>query len=516
MRLAYLRVAEPSLQALLRSDPELAAQPLIVTDGKERTPSVIAVNSHARTLGARVGLTVAQARAVAPELVVRARSPALERAAQDALEDLAASFSPRLELRAPGEIVLDVGDLGRLFDGEEQIAAALWTGARKLGLDAQVGIAGNRETARIAATLGEDVQVVPPGREAAFLARLPVALLQPGDEAAVNLSRWGVRTIGELASLPARGLGLRLGVDGVRLARVARGEADDPLVPRPDPVVFEEGVDLEWPVDNVEALLFVSRRLVDHLLERLSCRALAVDSLELILKLDRAFVDASARAGAALDVRKVVVGAATREAATLLTLTRVALESEPPRAPVTTLIVRAHPAHTRAAQLGLFEPSGPSPDKLATLLARLHALAGEGRVGAPALVDRHLPDAFGVEPFQPPPAGSTLRAPAGSTLRAPADSTLRAPSGTRRLALHAFRPPRSAEARLDRGRIRYLAAEGLAGQVIQSAGPFRVRDGWWQSPVDRDYFDVELSDGAFYRIFQDRRTGTWHVDGCYE
>jgi len=509
-----LRTAEPALQAILRSDPDLAAQPLIVSDGKEHTPAVIAANSQARELGAHAGLTVAQARAVAPEVTVRARSTALERAAQDALEDLAASFSPRLELRAPGEIALDVGDLRRLFDNEEQIGTALWHGARKLGLDAQVGIAGNRETARIAATLGEGVQVVPQGREAAFLARLPIALLQPSEEAASNLVRWGVRTIGELANLPLRGLGLRLGSEGARLARIARGESDDPLVPRPEPVLFEEGVDLEWPVDNVEALLFVSRRLIDNLLERLACRALAVGELELVLKLDRAFIDVNARAGAGIDVRKVVVGAPTREASTLLTLTRVALESAPPTAPVTALIVRARPAHSRAAQLGLFEPAGPSPDKLAALLARLHAMAGEGRAGAPSLIDRHLPDAFAVVPFAP-----SVRGQAARPVERSASSILveRSPQmGSRRLALHAFRPPRPAEARLDRNGLRYLTAEGIAGQVVHSAGPFRIRDGWWQTPVERDYFDVELSDGAVYRIFQDLRTGAWHVDGCYE
>jgi protein ImuB len=499
VRVAYLRVADPPLQAILRSDPDLAAQPLIVSDGKERTPAVISANLHAQKLGARAGLTVAQARAVAPEVIVRARSLALERAAQEALEDLAAAFSPRLEPRSPGEIVLDIGDLRRLFDTEEQIATALWNGARKVGLDAQVGIAGNRETARIAATLGEGVQIVPPGREAAYLARLPVALLQPSEEVALNLQRWGVRTIGELANLPSRGLGLRLGSDGVRLARVARGQSDDPLVPRPDPIVFEEGIDLEWPLDNVEALLFVARRLVDNLLERLTWRALAVSELELVLKIDRAFVDVGAAAGAGLDIRKIVAGAPTREAATLLTLTRVALESAPPGAPICGLTVRARPGHTRASQLGLFEPTGPSPDKLATLLARLHALAGEGRVGAPALVDRHLPDAYAVATFAPP-----------------SHAAERPDSSGRRLALHAFRPPRPAEAHLDRGRLRYLTADGLAGQVVHTAGPFRVRDAWWQSPVLRDYFDVELSDGAIYRVFHDLHTGAWHVDGCYE
>src|SRR5206468_3597713 len=104
-----------------------------------------AVNDAAARIGVRAGLTVAQAQAVAPEVIVRARSPELEKSARAALEDLAASFSPRIEPgstdRRDGEISLDVADLGKLFDREEQIATAIWMAARKLGFHAQVGLA---------------------------------------------------------------------------------------------------------------------------------------------------------------------------------------------------------------------------------------------------------------------------------------------------------------------------------------------------------------------------------------
>jgi hypothetical protein len=32
----------------------------------------------------------------------------------------------------------------------------------------------------------------------------------------------------------------------------------------------------------------------------------------------------------------------------------------------------------------------------------------------------------------------------------------------------------------------------------------------------RDYWDVELSDGALYRIYRDRKTGAWFADGIYD
>src|SRR5262249_41511809 len=148
------------------------------------------------------------------------------------------------------------------------------------------------------------------------------------------------------------------------------------------------------------------------------------------------------------------------------------------------------------------EPAGPSPDKLASTIARLQALVGDARVGAPVVLDRHLPDAFTLERFDAP----RLKAP----LPRPADGDARPPS------LPPPRPAVRAEARLDRGALRYLAGQGIGGQVLAAAGPFRVRDGWWQLPVTRDYYDVHLSDGAIYRVFHDLAHDSWHIDGCYE
>jgi protein ImuB len=295
---------------------------------------------------------------------------------------------------------------------------------------------------------------------------------------------------------------VRLGNEGARLARIARGQETTPLFPMPEPLVFEEGIDFDWPVETVEPLLFIVRRLLENLTARLGCRALASGDLGITMKL-------SPRGR---DVRTVPVAAPTRDVGTLLALVRLALETSPPGNAVDGIKLRTAPARTRPAQLSFFEPAGPSPDKLASTLARLSALVGQDRVGAPALVDRHLPDAYTMQPFNAP----RLAAHKAASVPAPVSAVKVAASDARPLALHSLRPPLEAEARLDRGQLRYLAGQGIGGQVLAAAGPFRVRDGWWQLPLVRDYYDVELSDGAIYRVFHDLQKGSWHIDGCYE
>src|SRR5207244_1893776 len=99
------------------------------------------------------------------------------------------------------------------------------------------------------------------------------------------------------------------------------------------------------------------------------------------------------------DQRTVPLAAPTRDVKTLLTCLRVALEARPPRAAVERVALAAVPERVRAAQLGLFSPAGPSPERLATTLARLAALCGPERVGAPAVLDSHRPGAAAVAPF---------------------------------------------------------------------------------------------------------------------
>ncbi len=61
------------------------------------------------------------------------------------------------------------------------------------------------------------------------------------------------------------------------------------------------------------------------------------------------------------------------------------------------------------------------------------------------------------------------------------------------------------------------AVPRIQGLVRVAAGPWSLEEGWWTAePVERDYWDVELSGGGLYRIFRDRTTGEWLADGMYD
>ena len=77
--------------------------------------------------------------------------------------------------------------------------------------------------------------------------------------------RWGLRTLGDLAALPSDDLAARLGRQDLDWQRLARGEDARPLVPAVPEERFEQTLELEWPIEELEPLSFVLGRLMEAL-----------------------------------------------------------------------------------------------------------------------------------------------------------------------------------------------------------------------------------------------------------
>lgn len=503
MRIACLRVPDLPLAARLRAEPELAGAPLAVTADEGLRAEIVSVCAAAARQGVRAGQSVAQARTCCADLVLRARAPALERAARGALRDAALSFSPRVEEAPPAagtcaaEAVcfLDASGMGRRFRSEAGFAAALAARAHGLGLPALVSIASSRAAARLAARAsGEpgEVRVLVAGQEAAWLAPLPVDLADPSDDLAEALTRFGIRRLGDLARLPARALATRLGPQALRLTKLARGESDTVPIEVVPPAGFEEAIELEASLERLEPLAFVLRGLLGRLLARLEARGLACNDLDLDLGL----------AEGGHEARHVGLAAPTTDLRALLRLACLALEARPPRGAISSVGVTTIGAAVRADQLDLFRPAGPAPARLGHTLAELESFCGTGRIGAPALSDSLRADAFRIEPF--PLTRASLRV-AGGSQPVPAQ------------ALRALRPPVAARVRTAREAPRWLHSTVASGAVLDCAGPWRTTGGWWSSErFAHDHYDVRTSDGVVSRLRHDRIRRSWHVDGVYD
>ena len=533
MPLACLYVPLFPLAARLRSEPELKGGAVVVCEGNGSAARVVAATKKARRAGIEAGMTLPQARAILPKLVARGRDRACEDAAIEALLEVAETFSPRVEDAGGGVVYLELdghpalasphprplpplGGEGNSKDGgaSSSLARDILRSAERASLPARVGVAASKLAARVAAGLPDTPTVVPDGEEQRFLAPLPLERLAPALEIAATLDRWGLHTIGELAKLPEGEVASRLGEAGRALHATARGIDPRPLEPRVPPPSFTEGMELEWPLASLEPFLFVGHAALERLVRRLEAQALACTRLDVALELDPDGHDA----------RSIALPAPTRDVKTLITLVRLELEARPPGAAVEGFSFTAHPDAPRRAQLSLFGPAALSPDRLATTIARLASLLGADRVGSPRTVDGHRPERYTLTGFEPPPPPRVRAAPR---------------EGRGLLSVRVLRPPvelevifatnETAGSPLPAGggqgegrpiSIKSLSTDSaplISGNIRIAAGPWALEDGWWTDvPADRDYWDVELSDGGLYRIYRDRAAEKWFADGVYD
>ena len=415
------------------------------------------------------------------------------------LLQVALAHSPRVEDAGAGCIYLDASGLQGLFGADVRLAERLRDAAFAAGLAIRVGVAASRLGALAAARLGSGVTVVEPGGDAASLAAAPLSLLPLSESLATRLSRWGLRTLGELAALPTAGLFERAGSEGVQAQRLARGEDPRPLASwRPVPA-FEESVECEWGLETLDPVVERLSELAMQLCGRLAARGLAADGFEWLCRL----------AGGRAHEGALTPAVPLTEAAAVTGLLRLALEARPPRGIVEGLTLRARPTRAAAIQESLTDPSRPSPRFLAATMNRLVALVGSDRIGAPALLDSHRPDAVGLGAYaSPSPLGGEGRV-RGSAVRG------RSPGNAPVLALRRLRPPAPASVTLASGRPVAMRSSRLAGRIVAGVGPWRSSGEWWTTqPWLQDEWDVELADGTLCRLAHDG--SAWHIAGIYD
>ena len=509
------------------------------------------------------------------------RPPAPEDTANaGALLAIAREFSPRYE-RGPQRgtpqrgsraadpergrddlVSIDVSGLDRLIGPPATIGEELRRAAAARGVHVHVALARTRAAALVLALARPGVTIVEPGQERKSLASLPIAIL----EKAYGLSleplcrRWGIRTLGEFAALPPADLSSRLGQHALAWQAIARGEDATPLVPTLPEERFESSLDLEWPVEDLEPLSFVLTRLLEPLSARLERRdrGAAILHLELRLVTHSTSLGAGAVSTDRHD-RHLHLPSPIRDVRALRTLLLLDLESHPPPAAVDRVTILIDPTPGRVVQHTLFTRAHPTPEQLSTLLARLGALMGQDRIGAPATVDSHRPGAFRMEPFatEHDSAVGSRQLPVGSRQSSVGShehtADCRLPTGDCRVvsALRRCRQPVPARAVVEDGRPTRLTTDrrGFAGgRVLASTGPWRTSGHWWagqsavsshqsavasqQSPVrttlptadyrlptvpwNRDEWDVALAGGAVYRVFRDRDTDGWFIDAIVD
>jgi hypothetical protein len=347
------------------------------------------------------------------------------------------------------------------------------------------------------------------------LGNLPISVLEPDPALATLLEGIGVATCGELAALEGESVEVRLGAEGVRLWKLARGD-DDRLIFAPPPRELPHA-SLEWndyALTDTERLLFSVNALLGTVCEKLVERG----SLSREMLLDLALAN-----GATL-TNAVRSGRPTASRKTWLRLVRTLLERMVLPAGVVGLTLRAATVVADAGQQGdLFDRGFATAAATEAALASLAENQGDVIVvpenTAHPLVERRTKWIGSGESGiggSPPQAGR--REPAARRRRAPASLVPDSPSST--LTLYLLPTPRAVEARSEERRDHVLPTAYRDGGawygILSAAGPDRISGERWGEAYAREYFRCVVDDGGMVWLYRDARADAWYIHGWWD
>jgi protein ImuB len=493
-----LHVMELPAQALLRLRPQLRDQPCVVMEGEPPLQQVCSLNRRARSLGMVHRMTQVEVDTFSGVTELR-RSHSEEAATRAALLECAGGFSPRVEDRSEDAAFLcaiDIAGTNALFGPPETLALNLLAHITAIGIAASIAASANLHTA-VALAKGlspKTVKVAPTGEESAALAPLPLAVLDLSGDQAETFSLWGIRTLGMLGALPEKELIARMGQSGKRLRLMARGEMPHLFQPVEPVFILTERMELDSPVEVLDALLFVVNLMLDQLIRRATARVLALASVSITLTLE----------GAARHSRSVRPALPTNDRQLWLKLLHLDLEVHPPQAAILAVVLDAEPGSTSKVQLGLFSPQLPEPSRLDVTLARIRGIVGGENVGRAVLTDTHRPDGFRMEPFA---VSSTD----------PAEI----PPAPLRPALRRLRPAEAAFVTVQGERPNAFVFRERRYAVEQAYGPWLTGGEWWSPTLwGCEQWDLvaRAQDGAMLCccLMRDLLREQWQMVGVYD
>lgn len=270
MPIACVSIPHFALRVAVLDRPELDGAPLVLGPPAGGRPVVADATPEAIARGIRAGLGLREVTALCPEATILPPHPLREAAALDRIVAALEGLSPLIEPdpERPGNLYVDLLGLEKHL-GPPRAAAARLLATVPPVLRPRVGVAPTPFAARVAASrAAPGGTLTVDGETAEFLASSPIASLPLPPDALRRFERLGLRTLGDLAALPAAAVQARFGPSGRRAWALASGHDDARIHPRPRPESVTETLAMPEPATSLETMLIALTRLALRAFER--------------------------------------------------------------------------------------------------------------------------------------------------------------------------------------------------------------------------------------------------------
>ena len=470
--------------------------PCIVVAKQNNALQISALDDAAARIGLEVGLPLANARAVCPELQVFDADEAADAQTLNDIADWCDKFTPLVALDPPHGLFLDITGCAHLFGGEAALMQMVCDALTRQGFIVSAAIASTSVCARTTSRYVHG-KIVGDGEEAETIKSLPVFALGADHAITRGLRRAGLKTIGDVASRARHEITARFGAGFTTLLEQALGQGDAPISPRkplPDYIVEKRFAE---PVATEGVISATLSRLAETLVMAMDGQGKGARRLQAsFFRTDGA-------------VRAIVVdtGQPVTKPAVMDRLFRERLDalSDPldPGFGFDLIRLSASRVEIVVQQQRDLDANVHDNDELAALIDRIAARIGGRRVVVHLPQDTHIPER------------AVLAAPAQHhfTAAALAAWPARVESEPPLRPLRLFERPEMIKviAEVPDGPPAWFQWRRAIHSVALVEGPERIAMEWWRSQgktLTRDYFRVEDAAGLRFWLYRDGLYGS--------
>jgi protein ImuB len=475
--------------------------PGVVVAKQNNALQIYALDEAAARHGLEIGLPLANARAICPELTVFDADEVADAKTLGDIADWCDRFTPLVALDPPHGLFLDITGCAHLFGGEAALMRMICGALTGQGFVVSAAIAGTSVCARTLTRAGSGT-IAGNGEEACAVSALPVSALGADEAITRGLRRAGLKTIGEVAARAPYEITARFGGRFTTLLAHALGEGDAPISPRkplPDYIVEKRFAE---PVATDGVISTTLSQLAHMLVTAMGKQGKGARRLEAsFFRTDGA-------------VRALVVdtGRPVTAPAVIDRLFRERLDAlnDPLDPGFGFDLIRLSACRTEIVvqQQRDLDANVHDNDELAALIDRIAARIGGRRVVVHLPQDTHIPErAACALPAQHHLAAATRAAwPA----RAGSEPPLR--------PLRLFEKPEPIKvpfATVPDGPPHHFTWRRAVHAVVRVEGPERIAMEWWKQDgraLTRDYFRIEDAAGLRFWIFRDGLYGSELTD----
>ncbi len=232
------------------------------------------LNAAAYAAGLSIGMSVPDARAIAPELLTEAGNPMRDENLLRALWRWADALSPWVSVSSPDGLLLDITGCAHLFGGEEKMAEHARSRLADMQIDSRIAIADTKGAAWALSRFGRaSITLAPCGGTAHALEGVSLAGLNLAPATLNDLRRSGLNTFEQLYVIKSSELARRFGLELTSALAKTLGHAIDPVLPRSADQIYAARMTLPEPIGLLSDLQEVLQRLAESVCNRLKKRS---------------------------------------------------------------------------------------------------------------------------------------------------------------------------------------------------------------------------------------------------